>query len=1183
MSVAMDRALMALSLEEEDEPFEMPDLPGFCSNERNILSLVGRTLNPECQKMSTLIWRMPRKWVKEGKCRGVALSEERFQFFFDHEHDLLDVLEKGVHTFNEWALVIERWVEEPPDDYLQYIPLWVRMSKIPTNYYTKEALMALGDLVGEVKELIFDPLKPQSQPFIRVQVRFNVANPLKRMREIKLKGGKTATIHFDYERIQKRCFTCQRLNHEQKICPLVVQRRRDDALIRRQNISQELDRKKPTLQEDDPLFGVLSEEQVGINQVTGRPKIVKEVLDEMRQYLLMASDEDRLIREERVKSSVAAVEQDPVLQRTVLRLEPSPKVSQDLNKGKGIVFAYEESNKIREGQTIPEKLMASAIRAGTAGQWNADNVLMAESEDANFGGNFVNSSLGSTVFSTGFSEPCASSGTKKKTYQRKRPQKSKRKPRPLLNVDKVEGVLWDKAAGKTVWERLSRIGVNRKEKWCMIGDFNEILNNNEKLGGPARSEESFKPFGDMLKLCGMEELESVGDRFTWSGSRWKKFIRCCLDRAFGNTDWRSFFPGSNQKFLEKRGSDHRPILMKLQASQVAYRGQFRFDKKFLFHPGIKKRIIEAWNGSLNGRDNRSVAKRLRDCRGKLLYKAYREEEWFWRQKSRDRWLKHGDRNSKFFHDSVKANRSRRRLDKLLDENGVEQWSEAAKAQVAVDYFSQLFRSSNPPNFTLLFQDMMPRVTEAMNHKLASEELLLKGLKKRVGDGNSILVWIDKWIEDEADGYGLRAPWIKNCTFDVNLKARAIIDFQARRWSTEKLEELFVPSDVKILMKYQPVINREDFWSWKFNKSGAYSVKSGYWLATKEKNVEMRRRAEELPSVNCLKTKIWKVHSTPKIRLFLWKALSDALPVVDLIRSRGINCDERCQICGFEGESINHVLFLCDIARQCWAHSNIPHPNQGFNVTSIFQNFHYLLLMSKNVQVDLNVSRVWPWILWYLWKNRNAFLFEGKLWEPLDIVCKAREEADSWFLAQQVERVMDQEESRDPREDCCECIQLPVDWTQCEIGLEWDKVSGLTGASWIARDSCGRVTQHSRWSLVDIASEMEAKMQVLLWALESMISLKKQKVLFLAAFQDLFEAVMRPRLRPALQFEAEEIKAKLRAFVDWDVKTVPVTSLRCVYFIAQSVLSLGFTQSYVAAGHPRWLDPFFVNEIAASTG
>lgn len=38
----------------------------------------------------------------------MALSKERFQFIFDHEHDLLDVLEKGVHTYNDWALAIDR-------------------------------------------------------------------------------------------------------------------------------------------------------------------------------------------------------------------------------------------------------------------------------------------------------------------------------------------------------------------------------------------------------------------------------------------------------------------------------------------------------------------------------------------------------------------------------------------------------------------------------------------------------------------------------------------------------------------------------------------------------------------------------------------------------------------------------------------------------------------------------------------------------------------------------------------------------------------------------------------------------------------------------------------------------------------------------------------------------------------
>ena len=98
-----------------------------------------------------------------------------------------------------------------------------------------------------------------------------------------------------------------------------------------------------------------------------------------------------------------------------------------------------------------EKLMASAIRSCAVGRWNAYNISMAESEDANFGGTFWVSSGGSTVFSMGFLEPCASSGATKKTYQRRRrPPKSKRKPRPLLGSDQAAGVLWDKAAGKRV-------------------------------------------------------------------------------------------------------------------------------------------------------------------------------------------------------------------------------------------------------------------------------------------------------------------------------------------------------------------------------------------------------------------------------------------------------------------------------------------------------------------------------------------------------------------------------------------------------------------------------------------------------------------------------------------------------------------------------------------------------------
>lgn len=62
MSHAMDKTMMALLLEEEDEPFDMPNLPQFKSIEKNSRSLIGRILNPDFQKVSTVILEMPQNW-----------------------------------------------------------------------------------------------------------------------------------------------------------------------------------------------------------------------------------------------------------------------------------------------------------------------------------------------------------------------------------------------------------------------------------------------------------------------------------------------------------------------------------------------------------------------------------------------------------------------------------------------------------------------------------------------------------------------------------------------------------------------------------------------------------------------------------------------------------------------------------------------------------------------------------------------------------------------------------------------------------------------------------------------------------------------------------------------------------------------------------------------------------------
>lgn len=102
-----------------------------------------------------------------------------------------------------------------------------------------------------------------------------------------------------------------------------------------------------------------------------------------------------------------------------------------------------------------------------------------------------------------------------------------------------------------LWERITRICIHRKDSWSLVGDFNDLLHNGEKVGGPSREEKFFQPFVDMIKACEMKELPSKGNALTWGGRRYKLWIQCQLDRIFGNKEWFKLFPVANQAFWRR--------------------------------------------------------------------------------------------------------------------------------------------------------------------------------------------------------------------------------------------------------------------------------------------------------------------------------------------------------------------------------------------------------------------------------------------------------------------------------------------------------------------------------------------------------------------------------------------------------------------------------------------------------
>ncbi|XP_009124577.2 uncharacterized protein LOC103849567 [Brassica rapa] len=350
-----------------------------------------------------------------------------------------------------------------------------------------------------------------------------------------------------------------------------------------------------------------------------------------------------------------------------------------------------------------------------------------------------------------------------------------------------------------------RIGINRKrEPWFALGDFNEIVSNQEKIGGRVRPEASFHDFGSMMRTCGFTDLQSVGDRFSWAGQRGSHLVRCCLDRTMATGSWFDLFPVSHTEYLEMGESDHRPMITFMSAEREKPRRFFRYDNRMLHKEGFKDTVRRGWCGmgqsqlvripltqrisrcrqhiSQWKRLNRNNAEeRISSLRNKLdnavtstafsteernaikddLNQAYLEEEIYWKQKSRITWLRSGDRNTRYFHAVTKARRTRNTISSIQDEHGVIRKGHKEVAEVATTYFQNLF-SSEEINLNLyneVFLGFTPRVTQDMNDDLTkpiTEEevqaaLFDMGPHRAPGpDGFSAVFYQKFWSECKAD-------------------------------------------------------------------------------------------------------------------------------------------------------------------------------------------------------------------------------------------------------------------------------------------------------------------------------------------------------------------------------------------------------------------------------------------------
>ncbi|KAF8100389.1 hypothetical protein N665_0225s0007 [Sinapis alba] len=266
-------------------------------------------------------------------------------------------------------------------------------------------------------------------------------------------------------------------------------------------------------------------------------------------------------------------------------------------------------------------------------------------------------------------------------------------------------------------------------------------------------------------------------------------------------------------------------------------------------------------------------------------------------------------------------------------------------------------------------------------------------------------------------------------------------------------------------------------------------------------------------------------------------------------------DPVCQTCGYQGESVNHLVFTCPVARQVWALANIPVPCQGFNHNSYYFNFAHLLELWGKKKVPKKIIRTFPWIIWFLWKNRNGVCFDGIAKQPDELIQKVIEEVDFWFLAQIQEEELNKIEQNQKKRVAKRWSPPNAGWLKC----------------WVVKMQC------CRRAFVNCPNMHEARFQCLIWATESMVYHRLNKVLFAMEDTTLIGLITRPAAWPSFRYQSKELLCRLAKMEWWRIVLEDKIANIWAFLISQSVTKYRNIQSYVAYGAPEWLRQLFENE------
>ncbi|CAL9235311.1 unnamed protein product [Arabidopsis halleri] len=1069
-------------------PVRIPDRDTTALASENKLTLIGRITNPKFQKAKAVVEYLPQYWNLENRVVGRELGSDLFQFRFETEADLQSVLGKSPYHFKQWMLILQRWAPIISASFPNTISFWVKIHKLPVLLWDDQTIRTIGRELG--------PVIGQDSAKARVRVEINGLLPLERSVPIRLPSGEVTMVDIEYEKLEKHCFHCFSLSHEKKSCPQLISPAKEASKplgINQQLTLNRLDEKRRADQKKDSRPGS-GDHRSGSNRGRSPRR------SPPRRYSPPRRSPPRRVSPRRYPvpsrdSRDSRFSQSGNVQRfseTASRGQSHGRNQED-NHGRAFSNSRRDYNSRssthqRERETADrEEFRSKSARMDRPHRESLGLPLPQASEGGNSSSHnrrpaLERLSFGGEAGPSRFRQDVSIDSSKLQDveirYEAAANQGNNTTPA------KVQELLGSPASGGSRTPVSLRLGpvpaVNKRKPPRAKAGFSKPATTTapkttQKAAGKRKVPRApAKPRGARSPLQGAS-LRKVHS--TRSKNPPKK--RLCSESS-------KSVPCNE----EAPGPSAPPAVMPSPALSSV---------RLATNPEVRDLIAKAWTGQPH--DDDDVIAKLNRCRRDIIQwskeqnqnscnfiketqislddalsslipnddlitrlsatldKAYKDEELFWRQRSRIQWLHSGDKNSAFFHAVTRGRRSVNSFSVIEDDSGAEFVEEEHITNVIASFYDSIFTSNGTSDFQVVEDTLSSSVSQEMNDHLTSLpdnlEIKAAGLGWAVGNGAHINLWYDPWLS-------LSHP-ISPCgppsAASAGLTVQALLCPESNDWNVDAIRLLLPQYEVEIRSLITSSVPSTDSLVWLPEKSGSYSSKSGYAIA---KKFSLPGEAEGFD----WHKHIWSLKVAPKLKNFLWKSAAGALSVGSNLAKRGLQV-EGCKRCGcFEDEL--HVLLNCEFAGEVWMLAPLTSQPNAPLITS-----PQLLLQCVCRIVSLPPSRVAltplaPWLMWNLWIARNLLLFENRVFSAKEVVHKAVKDARQWQDAQFDIPTPSPRVPAPPEHFMCDTAYV------CYVDAAWCATTRLSGAGWILKSPDGLILSQASSTRPFVSSALVAE-------------------------------------------------------------------------------------------------------------